>query len=202
MAERPAERPREKRAWWRDPSLITMGSLLAVVSAIAFALHGVDGLLDGGVGTLDLIRRAGPALVLGFLLAGFLTVLFPPSTVGRFMGDEAGMRGVVIGAAAGVFSPGGPYVMYPIAAALMSGGAGITSLAAFTAARNLFTANRFLVYEMPFLGPPLAIARALATVWLVIVAVALVPLVFRLMPRSAQEAARNRIGRDRKGGGA
>ncbi len=191
---------RERKAWWRDPSLITMTSLLAVVSTIAFALHGVAGLAEGAEGSLDLVRRAGPALILGFLLAGLLTVLFPPSTVGRWMGDEAGLRGVLIGVAAGVFSPGGPYVMYPIAAALMHGGAGVTSIAAFTAARNLFTANRFLVYEVPFLGPALAIARTLATVWLVVVAVVLVPLVFRLMPKSAQASARARIGREESEG--
>ena len=191
---------RERKAWWRDPSLITMTSLLTVVSVIAFALHGAEGLLDGATGSLDLVRRAGPALVLGFILAGLLTVLLPPSRVGRWMGDEAGLRGVLIGMVAGVFSPGGPYVMYPIAAALMHGGAGITPIAAFTAARNIFTANRFLVYDIPFLGPPLAIARLLATVWLVLVSVALVPLVFRLMPRSAQESARARIGRDESEG--
>ncbi len=191
---------RERKAWWRDPSLITMVSLLFVVSAAAFALHG-GGLLDGVEGLADLIRRAGPALVLGFLLAGLLTVLFPPSTVGRWMGDDAGLKGILIGAAAGVLSPGGPYVMYPIAAALIHGGAGISSLAAFTAARNIFTANRLLVYEMPFLGVPLALSRTLATLWLILVSVVLVPLVFRLMPRSAQESARARIGRSESGDG-
>lgn len=192
---------RERKAWWRDPSLITMVSLLFVVSAAAFALHGGGGLLDGVEGLADLIRRAGPALVLGFLLAGLLTVLFPPSTVGRWMGDDAGLKGILIGAAAGVLSPGGPYVMYPIAAALIHGGAGISSLAAFTAARNIFTANRLLVYEMPFLGVPLALSRTLATLWLILVSVVLVPLVFRLMPRSAQESARDRIGRSESGDG-
>ncbi len=179
-----------------------MVSLLAVVSAAAFALHGGGGLLDGVEGFADLIWRAGPALVLGFLLAGLLTVLFPPSTVGRWMGDDAGLKGILIGAAAGVLSPGGPYVMYPIAAALIHGGAGISSLAAFTAARNIFTANRLLVYEMPFLGVPLALSRTLATLWLILVSVVLVPLVFRLMPKSAQESARARIGRGESGDGA
>lgn len=174
---------------------MTMVGLLAVVSTAAFVLHGVDGLRQGGEGSIDLFVRAAPALLLGFVLAGLLTVLFPPSTVGRWMGDEAGVKGILIGAAAGALSPGGPYVMYPIAAALMHGGAGIGSIAAFSAARNMFTANRFLVYDLPFLGVPLAVSRTLATVWLVLVATVLVPVVFRLMPRSAQDAARARIGR-------
>ena len=109
------------------------------------------------------------------------------------MGDEAGLKGIMIGAAAGALSPGGPYVMYPIAAALIHGGAGIGSIAAFTVSRNMFTANRFLVYELPFLGVPLAVARTIATFWLIFVGTALVPMVFRIMPRSARESARGPI---------
>ncbi|MCY4581520.1 MAG: permease [Chloroflexi bacterium] len=183
-----------KKSWWRDSTLITMVSLLVVVSLVAFLQHGVDGLREGGENSVSIIRQAAPALVLGFILAGLLTVLFPPRVVGRWMGDEAGAKGVLIGAAAGVLSPGGPYVMYPIAAALMHGGAGIASISAFSAARNIFTANRFLVYELPFLGVPLALAKTFATLWMIGVGALLVPVVFRLMPRSAQEAARSRIG--------
>ncbi len=186
--------PQKKKAWWRDTTFITMVSLLAAVSLVAFLQHGADGLLEGGENTVSIIRRAAPALLLGFVLAGLLTVLFPPRVVGRWMGDEAGTKGVLIGAVAGVLSPGGPYVMYPIAAALMHGGAGIASISAFSVARNIFTANRFLVFELPFLGVPLALAKTLSTLWMIAVGTVLVPVVFRLMPRSAQEAARSRIG--------
>lgn len=192
----PAQEPRKRKAWWRDPSLITMGALLAAVSAVAFVQSGLDGLREGGEGTLSLFRQAAPALALGFVLAGMLTVLFPPGVVGRWMGDEAGAKGLLIGASAGVLSPGGPYVMYPIAAALMSGGAGVASISAFAAARNIFTAHRFLVYELPFLGVPLALAKTLATVWLIVAGTLLTPVVFRLMPKGAQEEARKRIGAD------
>ena len=59
----------------------------------------------------------------------------------------------------------------------------------------MFTVNRFLVYEVPFLGIPLALARTFATIWLVLVSVVLVPIVFRMMPRRAQESARAKIGK-------
>lgn len=191
--------PRKRKAWRRDPSLITMAALLAAVSAAAFARDGLDGLREGAEGSVRLAGQAAPALALGFALAGMLTVLFPPGVVGRWMGDEAGAKGLLIGAAAGVLSPGGPYVMYPIAAALMHGGAGVASISAFSAARNIFTANRFLVYELPFLGVPLALAKTLSTIWLIVAGTLLTPVVFRLMPKGAQEAARKRIGADERG---
>ena len=187
--------PRKPKPWWRDTTLITMVSLLAAASLVAFLQHGVDGLRQGGENSVSIVRQAAPALLLGFLLAGLITVLFPPRVVGRWMGDDAGTKGVLIGAAAGMLSPGGPYVMYPIAAALMHGGAGIASISAFSVARNIFTANRFFVFELPFLGVPLALAKTLATLWMIAVGTLLVPVVFRLMPRGAQEAARSRIGR-------
>ena len=68
----------KKKSWWRDTTLITMVGLLAVVSLAAFVLHGVDGLREGGENSLSIIRQAAPALILGFILAGLLTVLFPP----------------------------------------------------------------------------------------------------------------------------
>ena len=184
-----------RKSWWKDPSLATMISLLTLVTTLVVILKGLEGITEGSATTIQLFWQAGPALALGFILAGLLTVLFPPATVGKWMGDDASVKGFLIGAAAGALSPGGPYVMYPIAAALMHGGAGIGSIAAFTAARNMFTVNRFLVYEVPFLGIPLSLARTFATIWLVLVSIILVPMVFRMMPRSAQEAARAKIGK-------
>ncbi|MQF87182.1 MAG: hypothetical protein FI734_06995 [SAR202 cluster bacterium] len=184
-----------RKPWWKDPSLATMISLLTLVTTLVVILKGLEGITEGSATTIQLFWQAGPALALGFILAGLLTVLFPPATVGKWMGDDASVKGFLIGAAAGALSPGGPYVMYPIAAALMHGGAGIGSIAAFTAARNMFTVNRFLVYEVPFLGIPLSLARTFATIWLVLVSIILVPMVFRMMPRSAQEAARAKIGK-------
>ena len=184
-----------RKPWWKDPSLATMISLLTLVTTLVVILKGLEGITEGSATTIQLFWQAGPALALGFILAGLLTVLFPPATVGKWMGDDASVKGFLIGAAAGALSPGGPYVMYPIAAALMHGGAGIGSIAAFTAARNMFTVNRFLVYEVPFLGIPLSLARTFATICLVLVSIILVSIVFRMMPRSAQEAARAKIGK-------
>ena len=58
--------------------------------------------------------------------------------------------------------PGGPYVYYPIAAALLQAGAGLGVLVAFITAKNLWTVTR-LPLEFALLGPRLTIVRFVVT---------------------------------------
>ena len=55
-------------------------------------------------------------------------------------------------------------------------------MAGFVATRNLVTLNRAVVWEVPFLGVPFVVARILASLYMPIVSVLLVPVVYRLMP--------------------
>jgi uncharacterized membrane protein YraQ (UPF0718 family) len=169
--------------------LITL-ALLAGVSALAFAQQGVDGLVMGVDNAWHLVLRAAPFLSMGIALAGMLTVLFPPAMVGRWMGDDAGVTGLAVGMVVGMLSPGGPYVVYPVAASLLASGAGVAPLSGFLAARNLITANRTFVWEIPFLGVPLTVSRIIASLWFPIVAVVLVPLVFRMMPERYRDLSK------------
>src|SRR5262245_12276753 len=52
-------------------------------------------------------------LALGFVLAGLLDVLIPPPVLSRFMGADALGRGIMVGWAAGLVMPGGPYLVFP-----------------------------------------------------------------------------------------
>lgn len=172
-----------------------MLGLLVLVAVFVFRMGGADGLAASGEDAVRLLLDAAPFIVLGIGLAGMLTVLVPPSAVARLMGDEAGLKGLVIAVVAGALSPGGPYVVYPIAAAMMSSGAGLGPMAGFLAMRNTVSVQRLLVWDLPFLGLPFAVARSLAGLWFPLVAIVMVPLVFRLMPAAAREAATAKLDR-------
>lgn len=163
-----------------------LGMLLAATVAV-FAREGPGGVVEGLEGTLDLMARALPVTLLGMALAGMLQVVAPPGVVGRYMGEDAGLLGIVIGMGAGLIIPGGPYVMYPIGAALMTSGAGIGPMAGFVSARNLITVNRLLVWELPFLGWPFTLTRIIVSFWMPAATVALVPIVYRLLPKSLRD---------------
>ena len=96
---------------------LTLGALI-----FAYAQRpslAADGLLAGG----RLLRGVAPELILGFALAGLVDVLIPSATLVRWLGVESSWRGILIGWLVGLIVPGGPYVFFPIAAALFRPGA-------------------------------------------------------------------------------
>jgi len=98
-------------------------------------------------------------LLLGFLIAGLLEVLIPPSEITAWLGPESSMRGILVGWMAGLVIPGGPYLLFPIAANLWKTGATPGALIALITAKTLMSPIRMLTYEAPLLGWPLTIAR-------------------------------------------
>lgn len=117
-----------------------------------------QGLLQGGEILLGVI----PLLIFAFLIAGLVQVLVSSEVVTRWLGAEAGWRGIALACLAGALMPGGPYVYYPIAASLMHAGAGLGVLVAFVTAKNLYSISR-LPLEVALLGPHLTIVRFVLT---------------------------------------
>jgi uncharacterized membrane protein YraQ (UPF0718 family) len=98
-------------------------------------------------------------LLLGFFIAGLLDVLISPSEVAAWLGTESSMRGILLGWMAGLAIPGGPYLLFPIAAGLLKTGAAPGAVIALITAKTLVSPIRMLAYEAPLLGWPLTIAR-------------------------------------------
>lgn len=104
-----------------------------------------------------------PALVLGFWIAGMITVIMPTELLTRLLGEESGVNGLLIATVGGMLTPGGPFVQFPIVNALLQQGAAIAPVVTYLSAWALMGINRFLVYEVPLLGWKLAITRILAS---------------------------------------
>ena len=95
-----------------------------------------------------------------FAIAGLVPVVVPREFIARWVGAESGVRGVAVGAAAGALTPLGPYVAYPIAAAILRAGAGIGPVVAFATGWGLLAVAR-MPWEFAFLGPKVALVRIL-----------------------------------------
>ena len=103
-----------------------------------------------------------PLLVVAMLVAGLIPVLIKKDTVTRWLGREAGLKGLFLGGLAGALVPGGPYVYFPLAATLMLSGAEIGTVIAFVTAKNLWTLSR-LPMEVALLGPRITVIRYVVT---------------------------------------
>ena len=141
-----------------DISLVIL--LVLVVSLGVFAFVKDRALpLEGLYASGRLFGSVWIELLLGFIIAGLLDVLISPSEVTAWLGTESSTRGILIGSLAGLVIPGGPYLLFPIAAKLWTTGAAPGVLIALITAKSLVSPIRMLTYEAPLLGWPLTLAR-------------------------------------------
>ena len=92
-----------------------------------------------------------PLLIFAFIIAGLAQTLLPKDLISKWVGDESGFRGILIGTLAGALTPGGPYVSLPIAAGLLKTGASIPTMVTFVSAWSLLAVAR-LPLEVGIMG--------------------------------------------------
>ena len=143
-------------AYLRDPSLPAVG------------------LRAGGQLLLDVMPRLVGALV----MTGMLQVLIAPEWIQHWLGRGSGHRGILAGFVAGVLTPGGPLVSFPIIAVFYKSGASLSALVCYITSWSLFGFQRILAWELPFMGPRFVVARVLPTLVFPFVAGYLVRLIY------------------------
>jgi uncharacterized membrane protein YraQ (UPF0718 family) len=166
-------------------SIAIVGGLVLALSLIALVRGGAPMVFAGYREGVSILLAVAPQLALGFLLAGLVTVLVPSDLVARLIGEGSGLQGIVIATIAGILTPGGPYLQFPLIAALARSGAGVGALGAYLTAWSLIGGNRAVVWEIPILGPSFTAARWAISLLVPIGVGLLLPAVLRLMSRPA-----------------
>lgn len=144
----PARRRRRALDW---PTAI----LIAIVAAAAtyvFWRDGAERSLDVVWGDAGLFARMLPNVLAGCLIAALVTVLLPRDTISRWVGKDSGIKGILISAGVGIIVPGGPFTIYPIAAAFLGMGADAAAVVTLITSWTTIGLSRVLVWELPFLG--------------------------------------------------
>lgn len=160
-----------------DISTLIMVTLAAAATLAAYLRDPGLPLLGLKTG-LQLFWFIFPRLLAALILTGMLQVLVSPELVSRWLGREAGVRGILLGFVAGILTPGGPMVSFPIVAVFYQSGAALSALVAYVTSWSLFGFQRVLVWELPFMGGPFVLARVLPTLAVPILAGLLVRLVY------------------------
>ena len=166
-----------------DPSVLILLGVAAVLLVLAVIRGGAPLAVSGVQSGAGLLLAVLPQLLIGFALAGLAMVLLPSEILGRYVGPESGLGGLAIATVAGMATPGGPFVQFPLVAALANAGAGTGPMAAFITAWSLISWNRIVVYELPLLGTNFTLARWSVSLLVPILVGALVPFAFRAFQR-------------------
>lgn len=141
-----------------DGLLFVIAAVLAVIAARRGGAILVASAREGGIDFFKLI----PRIMLGVVGSGFIAALLPQDTVGRWLGADSGITGLIIAVAGGAFTPGGPVIGFSIGAAALKGGAGTPQVIAYTTAWALFAVQRLIQWEFPVMPTRLVWLRIAA----------------------------------------
>jgi len=140
-----------------DTTTLILAAVAVILLAVAF-WRGRDLPLAGLLAAGRTLWRNLLILLLGFVIAGLVQVLVPRELISRWLGAQAGLKGVLIACVAGGLVPGAPYAVFPLVAALYQAGAGLGAVVGFTAAWSLWSVSRLPV-EMALIDPKPALVR-------------------------------------------
>lgn len=104
-----------------------------------------------------------PRLAVGIIGAGFLARVLPQDLVTTLLGPGSGLLGIAGASVAGALTPGGPVVGFALGSAALKAGAGLPQIVAFVTAWSLYTLNRVLVWEIPFMPMRFVVLRVLVS---------------------------------------
>ena len=140
--------------------------ILGVIALFLFILATIQGDSKNIIGlklAFKMTTGILPLLVFAFIIAGLVQVLLPEDLLSKWVGNESGFRGIIIGTLAGGFTPGGPYVSLPIVAGLLNAGASIGTMVAFLTSWSLWAVTR-LPMEVGILGWRFTLVRIISVV--------------------------------------
>jgi uncharacterized membrane protein YraQ (UPF0718 family) len=177
-------RPKRRALDWPTAILI---AIVVGAAGYVFWRDGLERFLDVVWSDAGLFARMLPNVLAGCLIAALVTVLLPRDTISRWVGKDSGFKGILISAGVGIIVPGGPFTIYPIAAAFLGMGADAAAVVTLITSWTTIGMSRVLVWEMPFLGFDFVLWRWLAALPLAVLA----GLAVRVIERHLRTKARS-----------
>jgi uncharacterized membrane protein YraQ (UPF0718 family) len=141
---------RKRRAF--DVSTAVLIVIVVASAAYVYWRDGADRFLAVVLDDWGLLASMLPKVLAGCLIAALITILLPRDKVSRWVGPDSGAKGILVCTFAGIILPGGPFTIFPIAAAFIGMGADIAAAVTLITAWTLLGLNRSLVWELAFFG--------------------------------------------------
>lgn len=127
---------------------LAMGILCIILIIIAYNknIH-----LPGFIEAYKTGIKVMPLIFCALIVHGMLNNLIPHDMIRNLAGEKTGIKGILLGALAGIITPGGTFVAFPFAGSLLKFGASIGAVVAYTTAYSIFDISRMPI-EISFLG--------------------------------------------------
>ncbi len=143
-----------------DTAIMTVLAVILLLLALA---KGQGLWLAGLKAGATSFARLLPILVLSFVIAGLMQVLIPREQLTRWLGTEAGLRGILVGCAVGALLPGPPYALYPMVISLYGAGAGVGAVVGLMTGKVLWNVH-YLPPALATLGPRITLFQFAANI--------------------------------------
>lgn len=183
--EPPAAAEGQAGSWLRDVLRRSFGRsfwgfvIFAIVSATAcYVVIGAQAFDEAVDNDIAMVLKTIPRIVAAMLVAGMIWVMLPRDRLTSMIGGESGIKGLVIAAAAGVVTPGGPSAAFSLLAVLGAAGADRGAMVAYIASWSMLGIQRIIVWDVPMMGAEFSLTRFLVSLPLPILA----GLIARMLP--------------------
>ena len=139
--------------------------------AIGLLAYGYNkGLHVEGMNTcFQMLVQVLPVLFFAFMITGMAQALLAPEATARWVGQNSGLRGILVGSVAGALTPGSTLFTLPLMAGLLRSGAAAATIVSFMTSWSVFHVMR-LPLEIGFLGWKFTLVRLVSSVLLPLVA--------------------------------
>lgn len=163
-------RPIDWRGMFFDGSMKVLIALAVIAGLVLWHVQGIEAVVDSLKADTELLVSFMPKMAVAFVVAACVTALVPRSLIAKWIGDQAGMKGVAIATGVGAITPGGPMIAFPLVTALHKAGSGRAALIAYLTSWEVLGFQRILIWELQFLGVELLTIRWIASAGLPFIA--------------------------------
>lgn len=126
--------------------------ITAVIAGILLILGYSKGVhLQGLQDAYKTAIKIVPILIFAFIIIGMMNSLISANTIKNLVGNDAGIKGILIGTFAGIITPGGTFVALSFAGTLLKSNAAIGTVVAYITAYSIFDITRTPI-EIGFMG--------------------------------------------------
>jgi uncharacterized membrane protein YraQ (UPF0718 family) len=153
----------------RDASFLVLAGIALTAGTLCY-MKGEAVFFKGLDASWLMFLEVMPRMLAAFLMAGFVQVLVPRDLIVQWIGEKSGVKGITIATLAGICTPGGPMISFPLIVALHKLGADFGPLIGYLTSWELMGIQRIVIWEIPMMGVRFAALRFLVSLSLPVIA--------------------------------